>query len=244
MNKRRPHTCTTCHGAPRPRRRAWPALLLALAACAPQNTLLEPAPTRVEPPPGDVLVKPGPNAENELDPALFADLPPHVRQELGLPAASDGAAASSAPATPDATRTNAAPSKKARTPATQDSKGIRIGSVAVTEVTGAPGKGNAELARALRLVLRKAGWPVHARARPDSMRITGRVELGPKTPRGQRVRLKWTVKAPNGKLLGVIDQSNIVPSGSLDKGFGATALPAAQGAADGIFQLIRRLKNS
>ena len=119
---------------------------------------------------------------------------------------------------------------------------MKIATVAVLGVTGAPGKGNAELARALRLVLRKAGWPVYAKKRPDSMTITGRVALGPKTPRGQRVHLTWTVRAPNGKVLGTIEQSNVVEPGSLDAGFGPAALPAAEGAAQGIFNLVRRLR--
>ncbi len=219
---------------------------LLLTGCAADTAVLQPAPTRVEPPPGDVLVKPGPNAADELDPALFAGLPPQARAELGLPATPEAGqptqpvrttrTTTSSQATRESPRRTARPAKH-----TQKAT-LRIASVAVVEVKGAPGKGNTELARALRLVLRKAGWPVHAKARRDSMRISGLVELGPKTPRGQRVSLKWTARAPNGKLLGVIRQNNIVPSGSLDKGFGAAALPAAEGAADGIFQIVRRLQ--
>ena len=236
----------------------WLPFALLLTACAPQPDLLEPAPTRVEPPPADVLAKPGPGAENELDPALFAGLPPQARTELGLPPV-DAPATASSTATPPKpspranartaaaraeTGSKATPNRGTRQQKATGKAQVRIASVAVVKVEGAPGKGNAELTRALRLVLRKAGWPVRTRPAPDSMRISGRVELGPKTPRGQRVRLKWTVKAPNGKLLGVIDQNNIVPSGSLDEGFGASALPAAEGAAEGIFNLVRRLQRS
>ena len=211
-------------------------LALALAGCAADTSMLEPAPTRVEPPPQDVFVKPGPKAEEELDPALFADLPPRARAELGLK--EDNAGASGATKAEEARKQV---SKRPGGQKTQKAK-VRISSVAVLGVRGAPGKGNAELARALRLVLRKAGWPVTTRKRPDAMWVTGRVEMGPKTPRGQRVRIKWTVRAPNGRLLGVINQSNVVPSGALDKGFGADALPAAQGAAEGIFKIVRQLR--
>ncbi len=218
--------------------RAGVLMAWTLAGCAADPSMLEPAPTRVEPPPRDVLVKPGPKAEEELDPALFADLPPRARAELGLGEAGSGADATSGK---KATRNAKARRGLARKVGAEKAK-VRISSVAVLGVKGAPGKGNAELARALRLVLRKAGWPVTTRKRPDAMWVTGRVEMGPKTPRGQRVRLKWTVRAPNGRLLGVIDQSNVVPSGALDKGFGADALPAAQGAAEGIFKIVRQLK--
>ena len=216
---------------------ALPALLAGwLAACAANAPTLEPAPTRVEPPPPDTLVKPGPNAENELDPALFAGLPPEARAELGIP--DSNANVRRKPITP-AARPHTGKKQDA---AKVTGKAVKIASVAVLGVKGAPGKGNAELARALRLVLRKAGWPVYPKKRPDSMTITGRVELGPKTPRGQSVRLKWTVRAPNGKLLGTIQQNNIVEPGSLDKGFGPAALPAAEGAAEGIFNLVRQLR--
>lgn len=203
-----------------------------LAACAGNAPVLETAPTRVVPPPADALVKPGPNAENELDPALFAGLPPQARAELGLPDVdvNERSVSDAKPSAEEKKRTNG--------------KTVRIASVAVVEVKGAPGKGNAELARALRLVLRKAGWPVYPKKRPDSMTITGRVTLGPKTPRGQRVELKWTVRAPNGRLLGTVSQNNVVEAGSLDNGFGPAALPAAEGAAHGIFKLVRRLRRS
>ncbi len=204
-----------------------------LAACAGGAPSLEPAPTRVEPPPGDALVTPGPNAENELDPALFAGLPPQARAELGVNDSDVN----------DKRDPMAKPSAKGRKSPPSGDKVVKIASVAVLGVKGAPGKGNAELARALRLVLRKAGWPVYPKKRADSMTITGRVELGPKTPRGQRVRLKWTVRAPNGRLLGTISQSNVVESGSLDAGFGPAALPVAEGAAQGIFKLVRRLRH-
>jgi hypothetical protein len=210
------------------------ASALLLASCAGSAPSLEPAPTRVEPPPPDTLVKPGPNAENELDPALFAGLPPQARAELGIVDSN----ANVKPKPPGTAGKAPAPKKPPR----KGAQAVKIATVAVLGVKGAPGKGNAELARALRLVLRKAGWPVYPKKRRDSMTITGRVEMGPKTPRGQRVRLKWTVKAPNGRLLGVIEQSNVVESGSLDRGFGPAALPAAEGAAEGIFKLVRRLR--
>ena len=211
---------------------------MALAACAGDAPSLKPAPTRVEPPPQDALVTPGPNAENELDPALFAGLPPQARAELGLPAVD---ASRKVPAPHDANARPPQATGHSRKEKTGD-KTVKIATVAVLGVTGAPGKGNAELTRALRLVLRKAGWPVYAKKRPDSMTITGHVTLGPKTPRGQRVHLKWTVRAPNGKVLGTIEQSNVVEPGSLDAGFGPAALPAAEGAAQGIFNLVRRLR--
>ena len=232
--------------------------LLVLAGCAGDPALLQAPPARPLPPPDNLFRKADVNAENEIDPELLAGLPPStleqhaaqapsprfVRQGTGKPAvkSSGPAAKIPRPAQKSASKPAAKTSGPAGPAVKPSGKTVRIGSVAVVAVKGAPGKGNAELARALRLVLRKASWPVYAKARRDSMRITGKVEMGPKTPRGQKVWLAWTVKAPNGKLLGVVRQENIVESGALDEGFGPAALPAAEGAAEGIFRLVRQLR--
>jgi len=214
------------------------ALLLAGCAGAGDAPVLE-VPSRPLPPPGELFHQADVNAENEIDPALLAGLPPSALEPPGT------APSRPAPATPPG---SSAPKQASREPspkpASRPSTGaaVRIGSVSVVRVRGAPGKGNAQLQRALRLVLRKAGWPVYATPRKDSMRIIGKVELGPKTPRGQRVRLRWRVLAPNGKLLGVVKQDNVVQAGLLDEGFNEMALPAAEGAAEGIFKLVRQLR--
>ncbi len=211
-----------------------PAWALLLAACTSANTpTLEP-PGRPLPPPGELFRQADVNAEDEIDPDLLATLPPDARGEEGA----------TRPAPP---RKTAAPAGRERQagdlpPPRKEQAVVRIGSVAVLGVSGAPGRGNAQLARALRLVLRKAGWPVHVRPRKDSMRISGKVELGPRTPRGQRVRIAWRVETPNGKLLGVVRQDNVVRAGLLDEGFDEMALPAAEGAAEGIFKLVRQLR--
>ncbi len=211
------------------------------------------------PPPPDTLVEAGPDADKELDPDLLAGLP-----VPGAPAVSagPGGAPSATVAMPSATdaaaaRKEAVAATKAKTAARvpaaepkrkKHGKGdgrkaeVRISTVAVTSVTGAPGSGNRELAEALRKILRKAGWPVYRKPRRDSMSIAGRVEMGPKRKQGQRVRIVWTVKSPSGRVLGVIRQENTVESGSLDAGFGPAAGVVAEAAADGIFQLVRKLR--
>ncbi len=185
------------------------------------------------PPPAAALAKAGPGAERELDPDILAGVAPPAPATTGA----------LRPARPAPGRAGKAPSRKppGKNPEGKPAK-RRIATVAVTGVRGAPGRGDAQLAAALRAALKRAGWPVRARPRKDSMRISGRVTMGAKTPAGQKVSLIWTVKGPSGRVLGVVRQANTVPSGSLDAGFGPSASVVAGAAAEGIFRLVRKLR--
>jgi hypothetical protein len=218
------------------------------------------------PPPPDILVEAGPDAESEIDPDLLAGLPVPIRTTLlpdpeqKPPAAGTGPppparqpparTATAPPAAPPRTRAPkpVSPSRlqqednraKAAAKAADGREHIR--SVAVLGVSGAPGNGNVELARALRRVLRRAGWPVHARRRADALLVRGRVLIDPPRRGRQRVRIIWTARTPKGVELGTVKQENIVPAGSLDKGFGNAAEAVAEGAAEGLFQLVARFR--
>lgn len=122
------------------------------------------------------------------------------------------------------------------------SSGPAIKSIALLAVTGSPGRGNAELRGALKKVLLAAGWPVVDTARPDALSISGVITLSPPAGANQRVALAWTVKKPDGTEAGVVRQANQVPAGSLDAGWGETADYAAQAAAEGLADLVQRLR--
>ncbi len=204
------------------------------------------------PPPPDTLVEAGPDADRELDPDLLAGLPVPGRSSVATApgtvrtAAPVKTATNAAHGNPHAGKTTREVKETAASPKRKkpgDRKGtVRISTVAVTGVSGAPGKGNRELAAALRKVLKRAGWPVYRRPRRDSMSIAGKVEMSPKRKGGQRVRIVWTVKSPSGRVLGVIRQENTVEPGSLDAGFGPAAGVIAEAAAEGIFQLVGKLR--
>jgi hypothetical protein len=133
-----------------------------------------------------------------------------------------------------------APAKKAAKKPAGKTQAIRA--VAVLPVSGAPGSGNGELTGALRKVLRGAGWPVVHQAQADALTIAGAVKVMPAKGETQKVALAWTVKAPDGRVLGTIRQANDVPKGSLDQGWGEGANQAAQAAAIGIFNLVKKLR--
>jgi hypothetical protein len=193
--------------------------ILALAACAngrggiPVNPLTSP--------PWEVFVQAGPGAENDIDLETL-----------------DGPSAASAPTqdsirAPDSIEPELEKPKKPKDP-----KAIAIKAVAVVPVRGTSNQGNGELTFAMRNTLRKAGWPVLEAARPDALVIEGAVKVSKPSGGMQTVTLTWTVKSPQGNALGDLTQSNEVPAGSLDKGWGENAQFATQAAADGIFKLI------
>ncbi len=117
-----------------------------------------------------------------------------------------------------------------------------IKAVAVVQVKGAPGKGNAELTEAMRKTLRSAGWPVLSAPRADALTISGTVALAQPKGDKQNVALNWTVTSYDGQLLGTIRQANDVPPGSLDKSWGEAAGYATEGGATGIFDLIKKYR--
>jgi hypothetical protein len=171
------------------------------------------------PPPRDHLVQAGPGAEQEID---FETLygPGRTR--------------------PSDTLTGEDPAVAEATPAEADEDAIQ--GVAITGVKGAGAAGNGELAGALARVLTDAGWPVQKESRGNTLMIEGDVALSPPKGEAQTVTLRWTVKAPDGQVLGTVEQANDVPAGSLDNGWGEAADHAALAAAQGIFDLVDKLR--
>jgi hypothetical protein len=147
----------------------------------------------------------------------------------------DQAAAAPIPNPVPAEKTAAKTEEKEKT-------GPVIKAVAVLPVTGAPGKGNDELTTAMRKTLKSAGWPVLQAPRKDALTIAGKVVLSPPQGGTQQVALAWTVKSPDGKVLGTIKQANNVSAGSLDQAWNDAALAAAEGGAIGIFDLIKKFR--
>jgi hypothetical protein len=91
-------------------------------------------------------------------------------------------------------------------------------------------------------VLTDAGWPVHDGSRDNALTIEGDVALAEPNGNTQTVTLRWTVKAPDGQVLGAVEQANDVPAGSLDDSWGEAADHAALAAAQGIFDLVDKLR--
>lgn len=110
--------------------------------------------------------------------------------------------------------------------------------VFVGAITGAPGDGAEALALALQRSLSGAGVRVVETIAPNVLRVQGMVRLSTLNPSAQQVTLIWRVLAPDGGEVGVIDQSNQVTPGQLDRNWGEVAFLAADGARDGIVDLL------
>lgn len=174
-------------------------------------------------PPPDHMAEAGPSAEEEIDyetlhgPARPADVPPDIA-------------------------TAARPAPESDSISGAASAGQAIQGVAIIGVKGAGEAGNRELVSALDRVLTDAGWPVQEAPRDNVLAIEGDVTLSQPVGKAQKVALRWTVKAPDGEVLGAVEQANDVPAGSLDNGWGEAADHAALAAAQGIFDLVDKLR--
>jgi hypothetical protein len=213
------------------------AFAFALAACSGPRLPFEkdePAETAMVTPPWEALVKAGPGADKELD-----------LETLNGPGGQFASAAApppppAAPA-PDQSAVAAPPAEKPESQA-QQKPGIVIKAVAVPSVQGATGQGNDELTKAMRQVLRDAGWTVVNAPAPDALTIQGKVKTAAAHGPTQTVKLEWVVTSPDGKRLGDIAQSNDVSAGSLAQGWGENARMASEAAATGIFKLIQQFR--
>ncbi len=180
-------------------------------------------------PPWEALVRAGPGAENEIDLETLngPEKTPAQQPPTDIAAAPPETAAPVEPAPP----------KKS-----QDPDAVAIKAVAVPPVKGGNAKGNGELTFAMRDALQKAGWPVLEQPRSDAISIEGSVKVSKPKDGKQQVTLIWEVKTPQGRSLGDLRQSNEVPAGSLEQGWGENAEYATQAAAEGIFKLIEKYR--
>ena len=115
----------------------------------------------------------------------------------------------------------------------------------IVAIDGAPGSGGRALASALEFHLKKAGLSFSDTVSDNGALILGQVSLTPSKAPGaatsrETLALSWTVMRPNGSELGTIQQANDIPKGMLDGPWGDIAFVIAEGAAEGIVDLLRK----
>lgn len=108
-------------------------------------------------------------------------------------------------------------------------------------IKGAPGDGNAALARALQGVLPLKGVKVEAAKDKAEWRIEGVVKVSRGPGDNDTVALSWRLMDAKGKEAGTIAQENAVPRGRLSKPWAEIAGFAAEAAAEGIAQLLQQI---
>lgn len=114
----------------------------------------------------------------------------------------------------------------------------------VAPVTGAPGDGDTALHRAIKTTLARAGANVVDQPPKDGYVVVGKVAMGRPRAGRQNVRIVWSVRDADGTERGDIKQSNTIRAGELDGRWGDLAYLVAQGAADGVTDLLRKLSRS
>lgn len=105
-------------------------------------------------------------------------------------------------------------------------------------VQGAPGDGDQALGREVGKLLAQSGAQMTTTARPGALILSAQVS---KTPgaNSDRIEIIWRVQDTNGENVGQVTQANDVPRGLLDNAWGEDAVYAAEGARDGIIELLQ-----
>ena len=119
--------------------------------------------------------------------------------------------------------------------------------IVVAPVDGAPGDGREALAKAMRASLKRRDIAVAEATEDvgeDGYMVLGDVMVTDHSRAEQRITISWAVIRPDGREMGRISQSNTIPRGRLDNRWGEIALLAAEGGADGVVELLERLKTA
>lgn len=202
-------------------------------------------------PPPDYFVPAGEGAEREVDIALLDGtaepdpsldgLGPEADVTNGNPYLPDPALPDEAMPGQEPQVAEAPVSNPAKTDLEDPEGKFQIRAVAVLPVRGA-GEGSDELTAAMKRTLEAAGWPVVSEPQPDAITVVGLVRVSDPESGQQNVSLRWEVKTPGGGQLGDVKQSNRVPAGALEHGWGDAAFAVTEAAAAGIFDIVQRFQ--
>jgi len=105
-------------------------------------------------------------------------------------------------------------------------------------VRGAPGNGDQALGREVSRLLAQSGAQLAPNGTPGALYLTADVSRS-RGASSDRIKITWHVEDSSGKRVGQVVQENDVPVGALDSDWKEDAFYAAQGARDGIMELLR-----
>ncbi len=105
-------------------------------------------------------------------------------------------------------------------------------------VTGAPGDGNAALARGMRIRLPDTGDQLVDRSNTADFLLRGTVKMTDEPGGQQQVEIHWLVSDPAGHLAGDVAQGHDVAKGTLDHYWGDIAGAVTDEAAGGVHEVI------
>jgi hypothetical protein len=116
-----------------------------------------------------------------------------------------------------------------------------LASVFVPPVDGAPGDGRLALAAAMRGALERRAVPIAEEISDDAYLVLGSVHISVADQGRQSIEVLWTMLGPGGEQIGIVSQRNAVAAGRLDGAWGALAEAVAEGGAEGVIDILRKV---
>lgn len=116
--------------------------------------------------------------------------------------------------------------------------------LAIGDISGAPGDGNAALHRAFTAVLRRTELQIVPSANAAIAKLDGVVQVKPASDKEDQVRLVWTIRDSDQKTVAVFKQENRVPKDRLARRWGSMAFNIALALRGQIVDTIQRLETS
>lgn len=144
--------------------------------------------------------------------------------------------AGSTPAAPAAAKP-APPQTAAATAAAPAAKPQAV-RVVVPRVAGAPGDGPDSLAAGMKRALGRRNFVIAQKADANSLTVRGKVEMKPFNNGREVIVITWAVLDAHNNQVGEIEQSNIIPGGSLNGEWGPIAREITVAAAEGLLDLL------
>ncbi|MDD2868849.1 hypothetical protein [Neomegalonema sp.] len=197
-------------------------------------------PAATRPPMAVMGVQPSPQAQTlpAPTPAPLASPPRPVAMAPPAPAPAPPPRPAPVPAPPAPVAAPALSGGGGFGPPTPIASTTATAPIAFRGVFGAPGDGDRSLSAALRQLLINAGERVVPEGTPGAMVLAGQVEKKSGGAGGDVISITWRLEDALGGGVGQVLQENEVPRGALDGAWGEDAGYAAEGALDGVKQLI------
>lgn len=120
---------------------------------------------------------------------------------------------------------------------------LKMPSLSIAPVEGAPGDGDISLGRAVELALKAERLPIVDTGEGD-LAVVSRIEVVPAPDNSEDVSITWILLKADGSEIGRVAQENRIPAGQLNGRWGAIAVAIADGAADGIARLARAYRDA
>lgn len=112
--------------------------------------------------------------------------------------------------------------------------------IVIGAISGPPPQEANILARALAYNLQRARVAVAEAPNDEALQLAGEIAVAPKNRLERRLRIRWMIRQPDGSVVGDVQQENDVPVDLLERAWPEIALAIAEGAADGIANLLRQ----